>query len=228
MMYELGKSLKKDDDYLIFIDLFLKDVSSWCTLYIAFDDSMENYAIEIKRVLESKGVLPFIYREGMEGKFEDAIAEGDCLLVLSGGIDDFVTDMVGIARSKNARVYGICFDGESPLVALLDEVLVISHDFENYMELFSMTLSGKYLNRTSRPGVHPDTPGSLVSTMQGFVIEVRVKAGDRVKKGDCVCVIEAMKMENEIQSDVEGTVEEVFIKPGDFVQFDRDVLMTIR
>ena len=221
--------MEKDDEYLIFIDRLLKDVSSWITMYMIFDDGMEHYAIKIKRVLESKGVLPFIYRKGMEDKFEDVLSDGDCLLVLSGdGSDDFITDMVRIARSKNARVYAICFDGESPLVPLLDEVLIITKDFENYMGLFEMTLSGKYLNRTSRPGVHPDTPGSFTSTMPGFVIEVRVKAGDKVKKGDCVCVIEAMKMENEIQSDVDGTVEEIFIKPGDFVHFDRDVLMIIR
>ncbi len=46
-----------------------------------------------------------------------------------------------------------------------------------------------------------------------------VKVGDRVKKGDVVCIIEAMKIMNEIKSDVDGIVEEVLVENAHPVEY---------
>ena len=46
-----------------------------------------------------------------------------------------------------------------------------------------------------------------------------VKEGQKVKKGDVLCVIEAMKMMNELKADVDGTVKKVDVKNGDAVEF---------
>ncbi len=46
-----------------------------------------------------------------------------------------------------------------------------------------------------------------------------VKEGQKVKKGDVLCVIEAMKMMNELKADVDGTVKRVNVKNGDAVEF---------
>jgi biotin carboxyl carrier protein len=54
--------------------------------------------------------------------------------------------------------------------------------------------------------------------MPGLVLEVLAAVGDRVKVGDVVLRLEAMKMENELQSQVEGTVKEVLVAQGDEVQ----------
>ena len=62
--------------------------------------------------------------------------------------------------------------------------------------------------------------------MQGMVIKLNVEVGDQVKAGDTICVIEAMKMENDIQSEVDGVVEEIFVEPGDALSID-DCLMVI-
>jgi len=43
----------------------------------------------------------------------------------------------------------------------------------------------------------------------GKVISVNVKVGDKVKEGDLLCLIEAMKMENPIHSPIEGTVVQI-------------------
>lgn len=53
------------------------------------------------------------------------------------------------------------------------------------------------------------TPGG-----EGFV-----KVGDRVKKGDTLCIIEAMKLMNEINSDVDGIIEEILVSNEDMVQY---------
>ncbi|WP_283679103.1 acetyl-CoA carboxylase biotin carboxyl carrier protein [Lentilactobacillus sp. Marseille-Q4993] len=49
------------------------------------------------------------------------------------------------------------------------------------------------------------------------------KVGDHVAKGDVVCVIEAMKMINEVKSDVDGTIREVLPEDGSMVEFDQPI-----
>jgi acetyl-CoA/propionyl-CoA carboxylase biotin carboxyl carrier protein len=56
--------------------------------------------------------------------------------------------------------------------------------------------------------------GSLVSPLQGTVLRVNVKKGDEVEAGAVVCVIEAMKMENEITAPMAGKVEELSVSEG--------------
>jgi acetyl-CoA/propionyl-CoA carboxylase, biotin carboxylase, biotin carboxyl carrier protein len=53
--------------------------------------------------------------------------------------------------------------------------------------------------------------------MQGTIIKVLVTVGDTVELGQAVCVLEAMKMENNIAAGKAGTVKEVRVKPGDTV-----------
>ena len=53
--------------------------------------------------------------------------------------------------------------------------------------------------------------------MQGTVVQVLVEPGERVEAGQAVCVLEAMKMENNIVSQVAGTVVEVRVTPGSSV-----------
>jgi len=53
-----------------------------------------------------------------------------------------------------------------------------------------------------------------------------VQVGDSVKKGQVVCIVEAMKIMNEITSTVDGKIEKINFKNGDVVGFD-DVLFTV-
>ena len=69
-------------------------------------------------------------------------------------------------------------------------------------------------------------PGAVPSAIQGMAIKLNVNVGDKVTKGSTICVIEAMKMENDIQSEVDGVVKEIFIEPGDAVSIG-DTLMVI-
>ncbi|MBA3263159.1 MAG: acetyl-CoA carboxylase biotin carboxylase subunit [Thermoleophilaceae bacterium] len=57
-------------------------------------------------------------------------------------------------------------------------------------------------------------PGQLVSPIQGTVLKVAVKKGGQVEEGALICVIEAMKMENEITAPSSGTVEELGVSEG--------------
>jgi pyruvate carboxylase subunit B len=62
--------------------------------------------------------------------------------------------------------------------------------------------------------------GHVTSSMPGRVVELMVKVGDKLKAGDPVLVIEAMKMENEVPAPVAGTVKAVHVAKGDSVNPD--------
>jgi len=55
---------------------------------------------------------------------------------------------------------------------------------------------------------------AIVSPMQGTVLEVRVSDGDEVAAGAVICVVEAMKMENEVTAHRAGVVSELSVAPG--------------
>jgi len=55
----------------------------------------------------------------------------------------------------------------------------------------------------------------ITAQMPGVILKVYVKTGEQVKAGDPLCVLVAMKMENEIRSPIDGTVKEIFIKDND-------------
>jgi acetyl-CoA/propionyl-CoA carboxylase biotin carboxyl carrier protein len=59
--------------------------------------------------------------------------------------------------------------------------------------------------------------GTVTVPMQGTIVKVLVAAGDEVEVGQPVCVLEAMKMENNINAEKAGTVSEVKVNPGDSV-----------
>jgi biotin carboxyl carrier protein len=62
--------------------------------------------------------------------------------------------------------------------------------------------------------------GSLTAPMPATVVDVKVKAGDAVKRGDIVIVLEAMKMELPVRALGDGKVTAVHCRPGELVQPD--------
>ena len=70
------------------------------------------------------------------------------------------------------------------------------------------------------PSPAPAASGAAVtvkSPLPGVIISIDVNVGDTVRKGQKVAVLEAMKMENEIQSETDGTVSEILVHRGDSV-----------
>lgn len=71
----------------------------------------------------------------------------------------------------------------------------------------------------------PATGGkAITSPLPGVIISVDVKEGSVVKRGQKVAVIEAMKMENDILADVDGTVTAVHVSKGDTVAEDAKIV----
>ena len=69
--------------------------------------------------------------------------------------------------------------------------------------------------------------GTVFSAMQGMIIKLSVDVGDKVSAGDPICVIEAMKMENNIEAEADGVVTDILVEPGDAVAIG-DGLMVIK
>ncbi len=67
---------------------------------------------------------------------------------------------------------------------------------------------------------------SITAPMPGAIIDVKVNVGDNVAKGQVVAILEAMKMETEILSDVDGKVTDVKATKGANVNLN-DVILTI-
>ncbi len=67
---------------------------------------------------------------------------------------------------------------------------------------------------------------NILAPIAGKVLDVKVSAGDMVKKGQTVAIIEAMKLENEIQSAYDGKVKQVVVSAGDDVK-NKDVLIVL-
>jgi len=71
------------------------------------------------------------------------------------------------------------------------------------------------------PAVSEAGVGAVLAIMPGKIIRVMVEPGQKVEEGDSVCVLEAMKMENELHARQDGTVRAVHVKPGDDVEKDQ-------
>ncbi len=87
------------------------------------------------------------------------------------------------------------------------------------------TESDKSTVKTSKPTEAKGT-GTIKSPLPGTILDVRVREGDRIRIGDLLLVLEAMKMENNIKSDKEGIVKEVRVRAGDSV-LEGDLLVII-
>lgn len=87
------------------------------------------------------------------------------------------------------------------------------------------TDSTKSTSKTSNPS-DPKGTGKIKSPLPGVILDIHIKPGDFVKIGQKLLTLEAMKMENNIEADKEGRIEEIKVGKGDSVM-EGDVLIII-
>jgi acetyl-CoA/propionyl-CoA carboxylase biotin carboxyl carrier protein len=78
-------------------------------------------------------------------------------------------------------------------------------------------LARRRRERTGRGAHHGAAKDAVVTPMQGTVLAVEVVDGDEVRAGQVICIVEAMKMENEITAHRDGVVTELSVEPGQAV-----------
>ncbi|HYR50720.1 MAG TPA: pyruvate carboxylase subunit B [Candidatus Eisenbacteria bacterium] len=112
---------------------------------------------------------------------------------------------------------------------------VAEFDVEVEGEIFKVRVSGAGMTVMPAAGAAPaagataspppkNSEGTVIAPMQGLIVKVPVKAGDAVKLGDVVAVLEAMKMQNDIVTTVAGRVSQVYVKEGEVVSPNQPLL----
>jgi acetyl-CoA/propionyl-CoA carboxylase biotin carboxyl carrier protein len=76
-------------------------------------------------------------------------------------------------------------------------------------------------------GSHGGAKDAVVTPMQGTVIAVEVAEGDEVEAGQVICIVEAMKMENEIAAHRAGVVRELSVEPGQAVSSGQVICVVV-
>tara|TARA_Y100000748_G_C15456466_1_gene473128 strand:- start:565 stop:1029 length:465 start_codon:yes stop_codon:yes gene_type:complete len=141
----------------------------------------------------------------------------------------------------------ICF-GPAPAEALLGDkmkkrkVKVDGEDYEVELEkqegVWNVSIDGKIFSIEIEGGSVEESSGSkrkkkgrgkksgtISSTIPGKIVSIAVEEGANVVEGDVVMILEAMKMQNEIQAPLSGTVTAVNCKPGDSIEANSPLLI---
>ncbi|MDP1595281.1 MAG: sodium-extruding oxaloacetate decarboxylase subunit alpha [Methylotenera sp.] len=135
--------------------------------------------------------------------------------------ETFHINLTGSGHSgEEKRPYYVSVDGiaEEVFVEVLSEIEVSGGAGAG-------SSSGKKKPASSSSGrPRPSHAGHVTTSMPGTIVAVIAKIGDKVKAGDAVVVIEAMKMENEIQAATSGVVVAIHVTKGDMVNPDEALL----
>jgi pyruvate carboxylase subunit B len=124
---------------------------------------------------------------------------------------------------------------ESAAAEAAPQAQVTTAEFEVEVEgeTFKVRVSGAGMSVMPSVGAPPASAapappkvgeGTVIAPMQGLIVKLPVKPGDKVKLGDVVAVLEAMKMQNDIVTTVAGRVSHVYVKEGEVVSPNQPLL----
>ncbi|HDH09213.1 MAG TPA: pyruvate carboxylase subunit B, partial [Gammaproteobacteria bacterium] len=149
-----------------------------------------------------------------DGQATACMAASEFNVSMHGEIYHIKLNGTGMSH-QTLRPYYISVDGvpEEILVQNLDSILPTNQ------QAVAVQHNGK---SSQRP--RASQPGHVTSAMPATVIEVLVSVGDEVIAGDAVLVIEAMKMETEIQAPVAGIIHSIHVSKGETVTPDEALI----
>ncbi len=120
-------------------------------------------------------------------------------------------------QGEGGRPYFIYLDDQ------LEEVMV-----ESLVEIVPSEegrIDTKVGGRSTRPKATQQ--GDITAAMPGTVMKVKVQVGDKVREGETILIVEAMKMENEVHTPISGDVKAIYVAEGDKINPD-EVLVMVR
>ncbi len=123
-------------------------------------------------------------------------------------------------------VYSIIHKGISYNVELIEnggtKKYIVNTLYKSY-DIEIIDAEAKYLK--SRKRAEGDDQMSISSSMPGKVVKIPVKVGDKIKAGDTVIVVSAMKMESEYKVKQDRVVKEILVKEGDTVDGNQPLVV---
>ena len=127
-----------------------------------------------------------------------------------------------MAKTRKVTVDGDEFEVELEKIDGVWQVKVGGKEFTISVEGKSVEeTTGKKRKRTSKGKLS----GTISSTIPGKIVSINTDIGNKVKEGDVLMILEAMKMQNEIHAPISGIVSEVNYKPGDSVEANAPLLV---
>jgi acetyl-CoA/propionyl-CoA carboxylase biotin carboxyl carrier protein len=137
-------------------------------------------------------------------------------------------DLSGVTAEAPVPVVEPAADGDEPVARVLREVTAEVDGRRYQVKLWVPDLGTAVVASGGSPRAHagPRRPkasssgsgsGTVAVPMQGTIVKVLVEVGDAVEVGQTICVLEAMKMENNVNAEKGGTVKEVKVAAGQSV-----------
>jgi len=156
-----------------------------------------------------------MYKASVNGKnFE--IIPGEEGMVINGNL--LVWDFVQVSDGY----FHILYQNKSYRAEVVKtDAITKSFTFKINGHHYTVDLKDKFDLLLEKMGLNNSSAGKInhiKAPMPGLIIDLKIKAGDTVKQGEPLLILEAMKMENILKSPGEGTVKNVKIKKGDSVE----------
>ncbi len=147
--------------------------------------------------------------------------DGDMYKISIDG-QEFDVDLVEVEKG----VYSILYNNKSYNVELIPgqkpKTYTINTLYNSY-EIDILDAEAKYMKNRKSDDMDDDT--SISSPMPGKVVKVLVKKGDKVKAGETVIIISAMKMESEYKVKKDRTIVDVLVKDGDTIDGNQPLII---
>jgi biotin carboxyl carrier protein len=150
------------------------------------------------------------------------------------GDQEFEVDVLGSRQvSVNGKTYQVDFEpisGQPVYSLLVDGGSYQAHIYESDEEGLQILLRGtlypavvedereKRLRAAAGGGIIDSGEFTLKAPMPGLIVQVPVKEGGEVAKGDVLVILESMKMQNELKAPREGKITRVMVKESDSVE----------
>lgn len=149
---------------------------------------------------------------------------------------DYVVEIQDIEGNiANVTVNGIPFEVEMKQPVKSSKQKVKLSDVQNNISASSVASAGSAAGSSSAASsdsassskqATPAAGKPVVAPLPGTINEIKVEVGDKVNTGDTVVVLEAMKMQNNIDAETSGTITSINVNKGDAVM-EGDTLVTI-
>jgi len=140
----------------------------------------------------------------VDGETCHGLVESELMAARAAELEDgrVVADVEAVTAAMRETVRAVEVDGRRFEVRLLRPEPAFAE------------LARRRRERARRGGAAGPGKDAVVSPMQGTVLAVEVGEGDEVKPGQVICIVEAMKMENEVHAHRAGRVTELSVAPG--------------
>ncbi|WOR16162.1 acetyl/propionyl/methylcrotonyl-CoA carboxylase subunit alpha [Hyphomonas sp. FCG-A18] len=144
------------------------------------------------------------------------LGEGEATITVDGQAHSLVTDWV-----PGEHLFEGVLDGKAFAVKVADrtEGYFVTHRGVRLNALVC-TPNAAEMHKRLPEKEKPDLSKLIISPMPGLVVSIDVELGQEVQEGEAVCIVEAMKMQNIIRAEANGTVKAINVAAGDSVAAD--------